>query len=258
MIPPARGVDDDRRRLHRREPRPVEHASRLVRQRRMDRNVVRLRKQLIDSRRLGARSPDLGSVHVRVVRQHPRQPEPGQLAVHRARDQPVAQQAEGLAADAVGRAVAREPPAAVADAPVGVRDLADAGQEQRQRMVGHVLDAVIRHPSDPDAALGGRVDVDVVIADAVAADDPAAPHPLDDPPRDRLQVDDHGVGIAAGGGDVGGIGGPLYLQGRDRRQDRPLLLVCLEPVVDDGYPILQSGPPPRTLAWPPGTINGIL
>ena len=84
--PATGGVDDDRRRLHRREPRLVDHAARLGRQRRMDRHEVRRGKQILYARRLRAGGPHLGGVHVRVVRQHPSQAQPGQLAVHRARD----------------------------------------------------------------------------------------------------------------------------------------------------------------------------
>ena len=49
-------------------------------------------------------------------------------------------------------------------------DAAQQGQDERERMVGDLLDAVVGHVADPDAAPLGLVHVEVVEADAAGGD----------------------------------------------------------------------------------------
>ena len=53
---------------------------------------------------------------------------------------------------------------------VGQRDLADQRQQQRHGVVGDLADAVVRHVIDGDAFLLGGRQVDIVDAEAEAAD----------------------------------------------------------------------------------------
>ena len=80
--------------------------------------------------------------------------------------------------------------------PVVAAQVAHAGQQQGHGVIGHVLPAVVRHPADPDAGGGGGVHVDVVVADAVARDDPAAAHAGDQRRVERLQADHRRVHVA--------------------------------------------------------------
>ena len=54
---------------------------------------------------------------------------------------------------------------------VVLAELAGERQPQRDRVVGHLLGAVVPHIGDEDALRRGRLDVDDVDADAVAGDD---------------------------------------------------------------------------------------
>jgi hypothetical protein len=65
-------------------------------------------------------------------------------------------------------------PGAGAEVPIELHDPPVQGEDQRQRVVGDLLGAVVREMRDDHAMLRGRVEVDLVEADGVAADDLAA------------------------------------------------------------------------------------
>ena len=73
-------------------------------------------------------------------------------------------------------------------------DLARHRQQQRHRMIGDLVDAVVRHLGDDDARAGRRREIDVVDADAEARDDPAAGHLPDHVRRDLRVGDEQRVG----------------------------------------------------------------
>jgi hypothetical protein len=52
-------------------------------------------------------------------------------------------------------------------------------EDERQRVIGDFVDAVVGDVADGDAALLCRLHVDVVVADAVANDDFGSPHRVD-------------------------------------------------------------------------------
>jgi hypothetical protein len=62
-------------------------------------------------------------------------------------------------------------PRALADAPVQRDDSAEQREQERQRAVGHLLDAVVRHVADPDVACRRRLEIHVVVTDAAGRDD---------------------------------------------------------------------------------------
>ena len=62
-------------------------------------------------------------------------------------------------------------PLALPHAAVESDDAAHEREEQRERAVGHLLDAVVGDVADPDASIGGCGRVHVVVADAAGRDD---------------------------------------------------------------------------------------
>ena len=70
-------------------------------------------------------------------------------------------------------------PLAVAHAPVEGDDAAHEREEEGERAVRHLLDAVVGDVADPDAAIGGGGRVDVVVADAARRDDAQSGQPVE-------------------------------------------------------------------------------
>jgi hypothetical protein len=70
-------------------------------------------------------------------------------------------------------------PGPSAHAPVERHDAAHEGEKEGKRAVGHLLDAVVGDIADPDAAIGCRRHVDVVVAHAARRDDPECRQPVE-------------------------------------------------------------------------------
>jgi hypothetical protein len=64
-------------------------------------------------------------------------------------------------------------------------DAAKQREEKRERAVGHLGDAVVGDVADPQAALAGGRDVDVVVADAARGDNPQSGEPSHVRPAER-------------------------------------------------------------------------
>ena len=62
-------------------------------------------------------------------------------------------------------------------------------------MIGHFIDAVVRHVADRNATRRGRIEVHVVHADAVAHDDLRLPHAGDDIGIHRGELSNDRIGI---------------------------------------------------------------
>ena len=101
-----------------------------------------------------------------------------------------------LSASSTPSHLAALPPAGL-EGGVGLGDVAGLGEQQRHRVLGRRQDVRLRRVDDHHAAAGGRLDVDVVEADAGPADDDQ---------------------VGAGGEDLGGdLGGRADDEGVRRR-----------------------------------------
>ena len=94
-------------------------------------------------------------------------------------------------------------PAAVADEPAVGGDPPGRVEQEGERVVGHLVDAVGRDVADGDAAGPGRVEVHVVDADPVADDQPGPVHRGDHPRGDRGELGQDVVGLGDGVEEVG-------------------------------------------------------
>src|SRR5439155_19645758 len=114
-------------------------------------------------------------------------------------DPPEPDDAEGAAPEPVERS--RRPVVPLAPPHGGGEDREPAGtrEEETERVVGDLLRAVIRHVEDDDVAGGGRPHVDLVVARAVRADDPAALERSHDPGVRLVVLEEERVGLAHGG-----------------------------------------------------------
>ena len=92
---------------------------------------------------------------------------------------PEADDAEARAANAAQLAGGLPVPAAAAHLAVEHDDAAQEREDERQRMVGDLLDAVVRDAADPDAAALGLLNVHVVEADAAGRDDAECREPFE-------------------------------------------------------------------------------
>lgn len=97
--------------------------------------------------------------------------------------------------------------------------LAGQRQEQGQRMLGHLDEAVVGHVGHGDAAPGGAGHVDVVQADAQPGDDPQLRPGFDHFAGDLGPVGHDGIGVDRGRGQRGGVLGRRHHElGADGRQ----------------------------------------
>jgi hypothetical protein len=136
----------------------------------VDGEEVRLGVDLV--RALGAVDAHLAVAvgpDVRVVGEHAHA-EPLRALGDELADAPEAEHAERLVHQLDAR-VLRAVPAAGDEAGVGLRDVAREREQQAERVLGGRHDVRLRRVGDDDAALGRGGDVDVVDADARAADD---------------------------------------------------------------------------------------
>ena len=165
----ARGVDEQRAGPQQRQARRVDQAARRRRDRQVEADDVGHRERRLD--RLGLLGAELGDAlrgHERVVgdgahaeRARPRGHEPADAAE--------AEQRERL----VGELDAREAlalPGAVAQRALGGADVARQREQQRERVLGRRDDVRLGGVADDDARGRRGVHVDVVDADARAAD----------------------------------------------------------------------------------------
>ena len=105
----------------------------------------------------------------------------------RTSDTPEPDDAEPHVADAAKRACRVVVPSPGADAAIELDDTTRQGEEQRECVVGHLVDAVVRHVADPHATRRRGVDVDVVEADARRRDHAEIGEALDVVGRHRLE-----------------------------------------------------------------------
>jgi hypothetical protein len=165
--PPSR-VDEPGARLHPAERRRVDHAARLVVQRQVDRDEVgaledTLEGVLLDARLAEALGRDEGVVGDHVHLQ----------AESAARD-PLTDAAEPEHSEGLLRKLDAAPlrplPPSLAERGVSLRDVACEREEQADRVLRRRNDVRLGRVRHDDPAAGGRLDVDVVDADAGAAD----------------------------------------------------------------------------------------
>jgi hypothetical protein len=77
-------------------------------------------------------------------------------------------------------------PGTLAQRVVKLHDAPVERQDEGERMVGNFSSAIVGHVCDHDATLGCRVKINVIDANGVTADDPAARERFDDAPGDGL------------------------------------------------------------------------
>ena len=156
---PPRGVDEHGRRLHRRERGRVDQVARLVRERHVDADHVRVAKEGVEV------VAAAGEARLRAERLG----EAGGLAADAAGaddEQPLAVQ------PAPEHELERElPRRAPADEAVALGDPPEEREHQADRELGRRARQHVGRVRDEDAALRGRVEVDVVDADRVVRDD---------------------------------------------------------------------------------------
>ena len=176
----------------------------------------------------------LGNHRVEDDRHAPEGPQP---LGHRPADAAEADDPDGQRLERVQRMQrgARPPPAA--PDPVAMGDeLPRQGQDQAERVVGDLVDAIIRDVADRDAPGPGRVEVDVIDPDAVADDRPGPAHRRDDPGVDRGELGDHAVRV--GDQRQERVGLVLRVRPDDlaahRLEDGPLDVERVECVIGDG------------------------
>ena len=157
---PAGGVDEDRRRLHLRQRRGVDQVAGLRSQRAVQRDEVRALEQLVKrdaAAGASARAPPS------------RSPSPGARPPRRSAR---ADDPERGAVDVVAEVRSRLPrhPLAGGDRRGGLGQVARRRQQQRKGQVGGRVGEHVGRVADGDPALGGGLDVDVVVADGVVGD----------------------------------------------------------------------------------------
>ena len=160
-------------------------------------------EQLVGSlRALDAELTEAVAGDERVVRDHAHA-EPQRAAGDLLADPPEAENTERLVGD-LDAAVARALPAPVLQRRVGLRDVAGQRQQQADRVLRGGDDRRLGRIRDHDALARRRVDVDVVDADAGAADHLQPLGPLDQVGREfRRRADDDAVVVADHLGEVG-------------------------------------------------------
>ena len=194
----ARRVDEDRGRLHPGEVPGIDQVVRLLRQQDVERHDVGLAQQLLERHQLDAQGRGCIRRHVRITRQEAKAERPGPRR-DQSRYAPEANQAERHGRQPADGARCRSRifprrPAARADEVLHVRKPADRGQDQGQRMVGHLVDEGVGHVGDEDAVARGRLDVDVVVTDGGTQHEARAPEPPEHAGVERQAARDHDLG----------------------------------------------------------------
>ena len=159
---------------HQRQRAVVDEVTRFGQQRAMQRDEVRFAAQRIEVHEFDAEVGRHRRIDERIGRDQAQSPA-GHLPRDRPADPSETDDPERATPHPVDHLAAPHVPAARPEPPAGLRDVAQAGQQQRDRVRRHLVRAVRRHVADHDAEVGRRIDVDVVRADSVADDDAAAP-----------------------------------------------------------------------------------
>jgi hypothetical protein len=191
---PAPGhVDDPQPRLGLGQQRRVEQPGRLRRLRHVQRDEVRPLHQLLEREQLDAHGPGPVGRDVGVERHELHAEGVGPLRHERA-DAAEADDAEDLAVE-LDALPLRPLPLPGLQRGVGLGHVAGLGQQERHRVLGRRQDVRLRRVDDHHAPAGGRLDVDVVQADAGPADHHEVGPGLQHVGRDRRRrADDQGVG----------------------------------------------------------------
>ena len=115
-------------------------------------------------------------------------------------------------------------------------ELPGQGQDQAERVVGDLVDAIVRDVADRDARRPGRVEVDVIDPDPVANDRAGTAHRPDHPSVDRGELGDDAIRV--GDQRQQGFGIVLRVRPDDltthRLEDGPLHVERVERVIGDG------------------------
>ena len=193
-------VDQERAGLERRERCLVQQVSGLLGERAVQAERVRLRQQRRQIGRTPQPDPELGAIRqIRVVERdvHVQRTGPARRG---GADPAEPDDAEAGAAQPPDQRRARPVPAAmgIGQEPLLVRDqAARQAQQQRDRVIGDLGRAVVRHVAHRDAAGAARREIDLVVADPGPHHDPTTLEPVHDVPVDRhLVIDDQRVGGA--------------------------------------------------------------
>ena len=167
----ARGVDEDRPRLHERERLRVDHLLRLGRERRVAREDVDLWQELLETLD-GLRAPATHFVarNVLVVAEDAHPDRAGELR-HAPADVPDAHDAERLAGELAVAHDALGSPVTPAGRLVDQQGALHAGEHEHQRVLGHGLGVRAGGVDDRDSEPGRGGDVHRVQTDSVSADD---------------------------------------------------------------------------------------
>ena len=228
---PARSVDDDRRSLHRRDQLGPDQVAGLVGEGSVQGHEIGISDGLRSAPDL--RQPLQGLGQVRIVA-HDLEAQGQRPLDHPAADPADPEQRQGSAAQPVQRS--RDLPAALPHPTGAGDDAAGRRQQQRDGVVGDLVEAVVGDVGDPDPARRRDRDVDVVDPDPVAGDHRAAVvgGRFDNRRADRREADQHRVGrrgqvdqrvLVRGGGED-----DFGAQGLERP---PLDLEAVENVVGD-------------------------
>ena len=165
----ARAVHDADLRLHLRKGRRVQHAARLVGDRHVHGDEIRVAIHVVQVHQVHPDRLGAGFRQKRIVRQHLHAK--GQRALrHFTPDAPHAQHAERFAAHFRALKLFAIPLAG-RHRPVRLRHLPGEAQQHREGQLRGGNGVAARRVHHHHAALGGSLDVDVVHADAGAADD---------------------------------------------------------------------------------------
>ena len=182
----ARAIDEERARLHGVQGLLVDQLARLRQQRRVQRDEIRLGQQIFELTFFDRNA--IVSLLDEGIEEENAHAERGGSLRYPPGDVAETDQAERAAGKAKDRLAGRHLPPSRSHQPIVECDLAGAGQQQRQCVLSHLLEAVRRIVGDNDAGRGGRGEIDRVHADAVARDDLAIRHSRHHLGRDRARI----------------------------------------------------------------------
>jgi len=192
----ARGVDQDRGRLHAAEERLADEVARLGIQQRVNGNVIRALGERLERYALDAEGGEARRRHVGVAGDDLRL-EGGHPSREGAADVAQADDADRLPVQRAGTLARHRPaPRARVDLAVERDDLAVPGQEQREGVVGDLAHPDVGNVHDDHAQLGGGGHVDDVVAHAGAHHGLEALERAHHAAGDRRGRDDERVGVA--------------------------------------------------------------
>ena len=193
-----------------------------VAQERVDRDEVRLGEEALEAARLRPVLGEHRGTHVGIAGQDP-EPEAARLVRDAPPDPPEPDDPEGPAAQSMERPGLPVIPLAPARRRREDAEPARAGEHERHRVIRDLVDAVVGDVDDRDATGSGGADVDLVVAGAVGADDPAVAERRDDRRVGHEVLAEERVGVAHGGAARLGIErGAVHDLDAARLEDRAL------------------------------------